>query len=330
MEHFKEYWRLRRGGRLRWALCTLLFVLSFALYHLPVAAAAYPAALCLLLLLLLGLCDYLRDLRRHRELNAILRGGEAAMESLPGPESPLERDYQEMVALLRDRLAQERVDAERARRESEEYYTAWVHQIKTAIAAMKLSLQRQEGAEGRRLSGQLRRIEQYVEMVLAYRRLESDSHDYVFRRHSLDGLLRQTLRKLAPDFIDRHITLVYEGVEGELVTDEKWFSFVLEQLLSNALKYTREGGVITLSLTAPGVLTVADTGIGIAPEDLPRIFEQGYTGRNGRWDKSASGLGLYLSARASAALGISLSAQSTPGVGTAVHMTLPEERRIAE
>lgn len=323
MEHFKEYWRLRRGGLLRWALCTLLFVLSFALYHLPVAAAGYPAALCLLLLLLLGLRDYLRDIRRHRELNAILRGGEAAMESLPGPESPVERDYQEMVALLRDRLAQERADAERARRESEEYYTAWVHQIKTPIAAMKLSLQRQEGAEGRRLSGQLRRIEQYVEMVLAFLRLDSSSTDYVIRQHRLDDIIRGALRKFSTQFIRRRIALDFTPTQARVVTDEKWLSFVLEQLISNALKYTREGS-ISVYMEEPKTLCVRDTGMGISPDELPRIFEKGYTGRHGREDKAASGLGLYLCRRICCNLGHSITAESSPGSGTVIRIGLEQ------
>ena len=210
-----------------------------------------------------------------------------------------------------------------------EYYTAWAHQIKTPIAAMHLTLQNEDTPSARRLSAELFRVEQYVEMVMTYLRLEPGSSDYVFRACALDGVIREAVKKFSHEFIDRRLRLDFEPTGLTVVTDEKWLGFVLEQLLSNALKYTRQGG-IRIGLSAPRMLYIADTGIGIAPEDLPRIFERGYTGRTGRIDRRASGIGLYLCRRVCERLGVGISAQSEPGRGTRVFLDLEQYELHAE
>lgn len=182
--------------------------------------------------------------------------------------------------------------------------------------------------QARRLLGELSRIEQYVEMALTYLRLESAESDYVFRDCALDPIIRQSVKRFSAEFIGRKIRLDYAPVDYTLVTDEKWLGFVLEQLLSNALKYTRAGSVRIF--LEHETLCIADTGIGIAPEDLPRIFEKGYTGLNGRTDRKATGLGLYLCRRVCENLGIGLRAESTPGTGTTVFLDLSQRQRRFE
>ena len=200
-----------------------------------------------------------------------------------------------------------------------DYYTMWAHQIKTPIAAMRLLLGGQDTAQSRELSEELLRIEQYTQMVLCYIRLESPQSDLVIRPCSLDGMIKRAVRRFSTQFIRKKLTLTYEPADAQVLTDEKWFVFVLEQLLSNAVKYTREGGV---TITADAhTLRIADTGIGIAPEDLPRIFDKGYTGCNGRADMKASGIGLYLCRRICASLGMTISIESGTG-GTAVTLGL--------
>ncbi len=173
----------------------------------------------------------------------------------------------------------------------------------------------------RELQEELRRVEQYVEMVLCYLRLDSNSTDYVFREYDLDDIVRQAVRRYASTFIQKKLRLEYEPLQARVVTDEKWLLFVIEQVLSNALKYTAEG-VIAISLEPPKTLCIRDTGIGIAPEDLPRIFEKGYTGGNGRGDKRASGIGMYLCSRICANLGHDIWVTSEPGRGTEVRIDL--------
>lgn len=173
----------------------------------------------------------------------------------------------------------------------------------------------------RALREELRRIEQYVEMVLCYLRLDSNSTDYVIREYDLDEIVKQAVRRHAATFIRKKLRLEYEPLGARVVTDEKWLLFVIDQVLSNALKYTNEGG-IAITLETPKTLCIRDTGIGIAPEDLPRIFEKGYTGDNGRSDKKASGIGMYLCSRICANLGHGISVASTPGQGTEVRIDL--------
>lgn len=210
-----------------------------------------------------------------------------------------------------------------------DYYTTWVHQIKTPIASMRLLLEKEDSPVSRQLSEELFRVEQYVQMVMTYQRLDSDSTDYVFRQTDVDAVVRGAIRKFAPQFISKGIRLDYVPRQALVVTDEKWLSFVIEQLLSNAIKYT-PAGCITIRFQDNNDLTITDTGIGIAPEDLPRIFERGYTGYNGRTDKRASGLGLYLCRRICDALGHGISIRSTPGVGTTVTISLSQKEQIFE
>lgn len=234
------------------------------------------------------------------------------------------RIYREMVRqlLLEQRYQQ---DTLRIRQQDTvDYYTTWVHQIKTPIAAMGLILQQEDTEDSRRLSGELQRIEQYVDMVLTYLRLGSGDTDYVFAKVDLDKLLRGCIRKYAGQFIRRHLTLDYQSMDCQVLTDEKWLAFVVEQVLSNALKYTREGSV-SIYLEPSCILCIRDTGIGIAPEDLPRIFEKGYTGYNGRSDKKATGLGLYLCRQICDRLKSTITAESAPGEGTTIRIGLGRE-----
>ena len=189
---------------------------------------------------------------------------------------------------------------------------------------MKMILQQEDTEENHLLSAELFRIEQYTEMALQYLRLDSKTNDFVFQQYDLDSIIRQAIRKYAPQFILRKIRLIYEPVSMTILTDEKWMLFLLEQLLSNAIKYTPHGSV-TISVTPEKVLQVADTGIGIAPEDLPSIFEKGFTGYNGRVDKKSTGLGLYLCQQAAKKISVSLSVTSEVGKGSAfsVHLDIP-------
>ena len=321
------YLRQHRTGLLAAALCAGIFAVCFALYDLPLGAVLYPALLCLLTGGVLLTVGYLRALRRHR---AMLESCKAALlAQLPEPRTVAEADERALVEALREQLLAQQSASDEKLRNMTEYYTAWAHQIKTPIAAMHLTLHNEDTPSARRLSAELFRVEQYVEMVMTYLRLEPGSSDYVFRACALDGVIREAVKKFSHEFIDRRLRLDFEPTGLTVVTDEKWLGFVLEQVLSNALKYTRRGG-IRIGLSAPRVLCIADTGIGIAPEDLPRIFERGYTGRTGRIDRRASGIGLYLCRRVCERLGVGISAQSEPGRGTRVFLDLEQYELHAE
>lgn len=325
MKLFGQYLRERIRGILFFFICAAIFLAVFFLYHLPLKAAFYPALLSGTIGSVLMLLDFWRYRKKRRELAELL----AHQGELPPAATALEEDYQALIQALR-REKTELCNREEAKyRDTVEYFTTWAHQIKTPISSMALTLQEEDTQEARRLRLDLFHIEQYVEMVLAYLRLDAPSGDYVFRSCRLDDVIRGTVKKLAPEFIARHLSLTYEPIERELVTDEKWLAFVLEQILTNALKYTHKGG-IAIELESPEVLAIRDTGIGISPADLPRIFEKGYTGCNGRIDRRASGLGLYLCQRVCQRLEIGISAESRPDEGTTIRLDLHQYRLRAE
>lgn len=314
------YGRERGPLLLVFALFAGLFALVFALYGLSWKVAAYPALLCLLLgLVLLGL-DFWHYQARHRQRQALRESIELNLDRLPPPETLAEAELGEFLTSLEALRSAQRSASLAREQESLDYYTAWVHQIKTPIAAMSLLLQTDEPPDRDEIAGQLFQIEEYVGMVLSYLRLGSETNDLVLRNLDLDSILRQAVRKYARLFIRKKLTLCYEPVGRRVLTDEKWLLFVVEQLLSNAIKYTPKGSV---SLLVEGdELLVRDTGIGITPEDLPRIGEKGYTGYNGRVDKRSTGIGLYLCRQVLQKLGHSLRIESAPGVGTTVAIGL--------
>jgi len=309
------------------AVC--VFAAVFALYDLPLEAVAYASVLCLALGLVLFAIGYSRFLRRHRELQRLLRQvGEKALP-LPPARGLLEEDYQTLLRAVCQDRAWLAAENENRLRELTDYYSLWAHQIKTPIAAMDLLLQEDDSPRRGELEMELLKIGQYVEMVLSYLRLDSDSTDYVLREYPLDDILRQAVRKFAKMFILKKITLDFQETGKTVLTDEKWLLFVVEQVLSNALKYTPAGGTIRIYGDGATVV-IADSGIGIREEDQARVFEKGFTGYNGRADKKSTGIGLYLCRQVMDRLNHSISLTSWPGQGTLVRLDLSRESRIVE
>jgi len=297
----------------------LVFGVMFALYHLPVQAVIYPALLCALFATIWMIADVRREYHRHKILLDLKKLSAALMDKLPPARSIEAEDYQRIIRGLCEE--QRALETQFSMRFSDmiDYYTLWAHQIKTPIAAMRLQLQNEDSSLSRSLRSELLRVEQYVEMVLAYLRLDSSSTDYVIRECDLDDVLRSCIRRFSGEFISRKLKLEYSPLNLKMVSDEKWLAFVIEQLLSNALKYTREG-CISISLVGTSTLCIRDTGIGIAAEDLPRIFENGFTGLNGRSDKKASGLGLHLCRRICGKLNHRIWVESSLDQGTSVYI----------
>ena len=193
---------------------------------------------------------------------------------------------------------------------------------------MRLILQSKDSESNRRLSDELMKIEQYVNMALCYVRLESSGNDLVIKHYSLDDIVKKSVRKFSTQFIGKKLSLDYKELDTDVLTDEKWLSFIIEQLLSNAIKYTAKGSVSIYMKpdTDRKILCIADTGIGIDPADLPRIFDNGYTGLNGRYDMKASGIGLYLCRCIADMLGITLTAVSELGKGSVFMLDLTESK----
>lgn len=303
-------------------LCGVLVLVGW-LGGMSRGAILYCLGLCAALCCVAFVSGFRHFFIKHRQMELAKEQVLVSLENLPLPEDRIEEDYQELVELLRaDRVAHQN-DTDLHDSEMLDYFTLWAHQIKTPISAMQLIMQSEPERYSEELGQELFKIEQYVEMVLSYLRLDSDYTDFVLRRYSVDSMIKQSVRKYAKQFIRKKISLVYEGTEATVVTDEKWMCFVLDQLLSNALKYTASGQ-IRITADNEGIV-IEDTGIGIAAEDLPRVFEKGYTGYNGRTDKKSTGIGLYLCKRILTKLGHEISIASEPGKGTRVTVGFGEE-----
>lgn len=266
--------------------------------------------------------SFLRYSKEHRLREMAKKNLLLLADGVPEGRTCGEQEMKELLEQLWLEYQSYRSDQAQGAKERQEYYTTWVHQIKTPIAAMKLQLQEEDTDANRQLSDQLFRIEQYVDMALSFARLGDEVSDFVFEETSMDELLREIIRKYASQFIRKRLRLQYEGTELIILTDKKWMSLMLEQFISNAVKYTKEGAV-SIEVSENGELTIRDTGIGIAKEDIPRIFEKGFTGYNGRSGEKSTGIGLYLAKETAKKLNCKLEVESEIGKGTSIIVYLP-------
>ncbi len=210
--------------------------------------------------------------------------------------------------------------------EYREYIEAWMHEVKTPLAAAKLTLENDTGSVPVSVSDDLRRIEDYLEQALFYARSGSVEKDYLIRPVSLRELVNASVRRNAKDMIASKIGLTLENLDFIVLTDVKWTDFILNQILVNAIKYRSVSPSIRLYARQEknGVsLLIEDNGIGIRQADLPRVFDRGFTGETGRKFSKATGLGLYLSKRLCDKIGLGISLFSIEGKGTTVHLIFP-------
>ena len=305
-------------------------------YHEPDAAETLRSlnVLCVRLVF----CLYAEDagiLGRHGMFHDYLarQAADPGRDHISLPNAPaggLEDAYRQALEVQTARAAGLRRAGRAQRDDLLDYFAAWAHQVKTPLAAMRLLVQNR--ADPAELEPELFRTEGYVEAAMGYLRLGADSRDLALRPTALDPVVRRSLRRYARMFILGRLRLSYDGAPAAArpVTDEKWVGFILEQLLSNAVKYTPPGGTVTVQADEHA-LQVSDTGPGVLPSDLPRLFEKGYTGANGRAAGAVStGMGLYLCARAAARMGCTLDAANRPGGGCTFTLHFPGPQDLYE
>lgn len=297
----------------------------------------YAAVLDAILLLITVLVGFFRYSSKVKALSNALKRPVEEQAQLPEATDDVEILYHRL--LENQSIARSESESSAAIRQSQmrDYYSMWVHQIKTPISAMKLLLEVEREELGQLIcddeqsqyllsdnmdsfEDELFRIEEYVSMALQYQRVSSTENDFVLEKVSVDGVIRDAIKKYAKIMIRRHIGINYSGTGQEVYTDGKWLAFMLEQILSNAIKYTPQGFVTieTAEEKDRFFITIKDTGIGIKAEDLPRVFEKGYTGYNGHADKKATGIGLYLCRQMADKLGHTIRMESEIGKGTKV------------
>ena len=279
--------------------------------------------------------DFLRYYGRCRTLFLALEQEEVRIENLPEVMGLQESLYQELLEEMRQEKRKFLTEYDEKKKDITDYYTMWTHQIKTPIAALRLLLQDDDvdTSEGGQCSRrrqteqeELVKIEQYAEMALYFARLDNLSTDLLLRNCDVQEIVKQAVRKYSVLFLRSGLSFQMEEFAVWAVTDEKWLSFVVEQVFSNALKYTNQGGIAIYGADEEGnrqhgqasYLVIEDTGIGIRESDLPRIFERGFTGYNGRMERKSTGIGLYLCEQIMRRLSHTIRVISTPGRGTKV------------
>lgn len=318
----------------------LVFAAVFIFIALEYRIDLEPILYSLLICTFLGSCFLIRNFiqykKKYHGLYEAHLNMETTISTIPKPSNYIEELYGVLLGDLFENRTELYSKMKKQEVESKDYYTIWIHQIKTPIAALYLLLQAEDSQKNSMLMKQeLFKVEQYAEMALYYLRLQHMSYDILLKECNLYEIVKQSVKKYSISFIEKKISLHLEAFDGVVISDEKWLGFVIEQILSNCIKYTAKGSISIEYInsahttqfndklkhaygvtSADSVLCISDTGIGIKEEDLPRIFEKGFTGYNGRMDKKSTGIGLYLCKQVLNKLGFDISVSSEVGKGT--------------
>ena len=328
MEILKSYLKKNIKVYILFVVFIAIFFIMFYLYNLPLEALIYTGSFCFLASVIASFSDFVNYRESYKKLKFLEKNILNDLEDLPKSLDIRIDYYHKIIEKLYEELEKLTQENRQKNTDMVDYYSMWVHQIKTPIAAMNFLLDNEE-IDRKILQQELFKIERYVEMVLTYIRLDSISSDYVITKINLDEVVKDSVKKYATIFINKKIKLNYVSHETMVISDKKWLSFAFEQILGNSVKYSGTGGEITIE-TCENKLVIEDKGIGIKEEDLPRIFEKGFTGFNGRYEKKSSGLGLYLCKKTLDKLGHHIEISSKVGEGTRVEITFPKEDTLRD
>lgn len=217
----------------------------------------------------------------------------------------------------------ELTDLYQNQKDQREYTESWVHDIKVPLAALKLS--QDDDLDKKLIAEELDQIDYLVDQALYFARLNNFSNDYLIQEQDLNDIVKACIRTNKRLFISKRIGINFDITDKKVLTDEKWLSFIINQIISNSLKYTNQGGKINIFTTTTDnniELHIKDNGIGIANQDISRVFNKGFTGSNGRASGSKStGMGLYLVKKMSDKLGHDVKIKSVPDEGTETIIT---------
>lgn len=300
----------------------IIFILCY-LYSVNFEVAVYFMFLSFAVIVAVAIYKFIHFFDKHDKLTKFLNN--CVIEDLKFIEgnSLIEDDYKRIVVKYNSMLEHVVTNKDYEYSEMIDYFTLWTHQIKTPIAAINILMQTKEFSNEKDVTEQLFKIEQYVDMALQYLRMGSMSNDLLIQSCNLDSIVKKAIKKFSKLFIRKRITLDYQKIDCTVLTDEKWLQFVIEQVISNALKYTKTGKIsIYMDEKLTKTLIIEDTGIGIEPEDLPRVFEKGFTGYNGRENKKSTGIGLFLCKQVLSKLSHKICIESELGIGTKVKIGL--------
>ena len=306
------------------------------------ATGTQPGVLVILLIVFLlvfltvNMFDFFQQRARLLELKSILDGLDRKYlftECVPQPKGLFERRLFDLTRLAGRDMTGAVSDAQASQREYREYVERWVHEIKAPLTAARLICRELDGDTRRKLTAELSQIEAHVERALFYARAENPEQDCLFRQIELEKIAAQAIENHRSLLIQNDIRVEMENMNCAVYTDEKWAVFILGQLLQNAARYRGPEPVITLSAKPLGrqtQLIVHDNGIGIPAHELPRVFERGFTGSNGRIRGGSTGIGLYLCRKLAVFLELELRMDSQEGAGTTVTLTFPAKENLTK
>ena len=298
---------------------------------LAILAAVFLLAFCAV-----QLSDFLSQRARLWELESILDSLDRKYlftECAPPPKNLYERRLFDLTRQAGRDMTGAVSDAEASQREYRDYVEQWVHEIKAPITAARLTCRDLDGETRRKLTAELAQIEAHVERALFYARAENPEQDCLFRQADLGKIAAQAIENHRSLLIQNGVRVETEGLDCKIYTDEKWAVFILGQLFQNAARYRGPEPVITLSAKPLGrqtQLIVHDNGIGIPAHELPRVFERGFTGSNGRACGGSTGMGLYLCRKLASFLDLELRIVSQEGAGTTVILTFPAKENLTK
>ena len=322
----RQYWK----NRIPFLLTNLICMVALTVFLL-VCGNSISAVLLILavwaLILLAGL--FLTYWKRSRQMRQLLdMAGQLSeryliSEVMELPEQAEDQVYYRLLKMAGKSMLEQIGEVQRERQEYKEYIEQWIHEVKTPITAIKLICENNRCSFTRELMAELENINRFTEQALYYARSEHTEKDYSVREINLSDVVHGAIADNKYLLRQNNVAVTVEDVEYSIYSDDKWLRFILDQLISNAVKYRADQPVLhffTVKENDRIILSVEDNGIGIPQSDLPRIFEKGFTGQNGRMIRSSTGIGLYLCRRLCDKLGIGISA-SSEGKGTTISLS---------
>ena len=322
----KQYWK----NQLPVILINLLGMLALALFLIASGNGIQTVLFVLVVwLIILVSCLLLFYYSRKKYLDKLLDMTEKLDERyllpeiMQEPERADEQVFYQIMKMAEKSMLERIGEVQRERKEYKEYIEQWIHEVKTPITAIKLICENNRCSFTRELMAELENINRFTEQALYYARSEHTEKDYSVREINLSDVVHGAIADNKYLLRQNNVAVTVEDVEYSIYSDDKWLRFILDQLISNAVKYRADQPVLhffTVKENDSIILSVEDNGIGIPQSDLPRIFEKGFTGQNGRMIRSSTGIGLYLCRRLCDKLGIGISA-SSEGKGTAISLS---------
>ena len=328
-KYVRDQWLLILGWLFMLALVCLILWLSPDT-TLNFSTVSYLIFLELLFFLTMLIVDYFLKKRWWQKLDPSKHPAslDTYLKNAGNSEQILTQDYVNGLLNEHQKVMEQIIDSQQ---EHKEYIDSWVHEIKVPLAALNLLLESAEDDMDEETytlaENELVKMDEYVEQVLYYSRLDSFSQDYLIQEYSLQRIVQTVIKSQAYSFIQKNLQFTLEGEDQRVLTDAKWLEFIFRQLISNAVKYTPADGKIQVHLNRnrEGItLVLKDSGIGIPAKDLKRIFDKGFTGQNGRRAvQHSTGLGLYLAKNLADKLGLALTVSSIEGEGTTMSLFFP-------